>query len=256
MNRKERKEEKRREAAAREAEATKATKAAPQAEAPKAAAEAPREGCTRPTDKKREEKQTKKTWDIAKLPADRSVSLVVYPGCVENDRVTVTVNGDARNVFLYGTAAQVASYIVGDRVQIGKIEYAARNVGKSQVEAVARVKDEMKGTGKAAEDIKKKKGQFGGYAITANGKRVTDDSVLNPYFKEMVFVNTGKDKPEALAYETYLKDQATYAGKAIAAPGKTEPIVFLGGVEMIVSAVIVPGSETYRRSDDLSNLLK
>ena len=214
--------------------------------------------CNRPRDRKEEKKEAKKVWKMAKLPADQLVSLVVYAGCVEGDKATFSIRGDDRRILLEGTAVDIAKYTVGEATTIGKVKYAARNVAASQKEAVNRINDEMQGTGAAAQKAREQGGRINGYAITVNGQRVTPDSVINHYFREMVFVQTTRQvkvDPQnpnsatrdelvrtAMAYDE-VKGKKEYEGKIISAPGKTEPMVFLGGVEMIVSAIIVPGSE-------------
>jgi hypothetical protein len=169
----------------------------------------------RPKNHKGEEKVTTVVWDVAKIPAEMRAVMVAYAGCIEGPRLSYQAIGDDRNVLAAGTAEQIARYSVGEEVSIGGKSYQ-RNVGRKQEDTAGRLKDEMKGTGEFAG-----KGH-NGYTITVNGQLVSADSVLNGYFVE--------------------KDAADKEGKPIL-DKEQRPIRYMGGVEMIVSAIIKPGLE-------------
>lgn len=182
-----------------------------------------------PCEKKRPEKGMEGTqvtevkWKLGQLPEEMPVAMVVYPGCIEGDRVVYSVRGDDRRVLLEGTALQIAQYSIGDRVTFGDQTYC-RNIGRKHMEAVQRIRAEITGTGEdlAAVMRERQNGQYGGFTLTANGTLVTKDSLLNGYFVE-------KDTPKA-------GDQAEEA-RAMELPPK-----YLGGVELVVSAIITPGA--------------
>ena len=167
----------------------------------------------RPEDRKGEQKVTKTNWDVTKIPAEMRAVMTVYAGCIEGPRVTFATIGNDRNVLASGSADTIAKYAIGEAVKLGKDNYQ-RNIGRKQEDTVGRLKDEMKGTGEF-----QGKGH-NGYTITVNGQLVTADSVLNGYFSE----------------QTAMKDNKPVVDAA------GQPIKFMGGVEMIVSAIIKPGS--------------
>jgi hypothetical protein len=171
-------------------------------------------GEERPQDRKDEKNVKKETFKLKDLPEDMPVVMVAYPGCIEGDRVTYGTHGEDREVLAHGTAQQIAEYTVGMpvKVKVGKKEKEfKRNIGRKQEEAVQRIKDEMEGTGEVADLVKKKGGPHQGYTITVNNERVDLGSVLNSYFD----VQTVKDTDKR----------------------------YMGGVEMVISAVITPGEE-------------
>jgi hypothetical protein len=167
----------------------------------------------RPTSRAGEKNVEKTTWKLAQLAPEMRAVMTVYAGCIEGPRVSYGTIGDNRNVLLLGTAKQIAQYSIGDAVSIHGKDYQ-RNIGRKQEDTVGRLKDEMKGTGEFAG-----KGHSG-YTITVNNELITADSVLNSYFKEETVREEGKE--------------------LLGQDGK--PMKYLGGVEMIVSAIIKPGS--------------
>jgi len=169
----------------------------------------------RPTDHKGEKKVTTITWNVAEIPADMGAVLVAYAGCIEGPRVTYQARGDDRNVLANGTAKQIALYTIGEAVEIGGKSYQ-RNVGRKQEDTVGRLRDEMTGSGEFAG-----KGHAG-YTLTVNGQLVSANSILNGYFAERDAVD---------------KDNNPLLDKL------EKPIKYMGGVEMIVSAIIKPGLE-------------
>ena len=206
-------------------------------------------GDDRPADRAGETTQKTRAFeldDIAEMP----VALVAYPGCVEGDRLTLGVKGDQRAVLAYGTAEQVARYAIGESVDVNGGSYQ-RNPSRKQQEAVTRIKEEMTGTGEIARIAKEKGGNYGGYTFTVNGQKVSPTSVLNSFFQEMVYVQDANpefnaDLPDGRDNQQYLKTSVP-ADKAD--PRKVmngqdgEPLKFMGGVEMVVTAIITPGSE-------------
>ncbi len=171
----------------------------------------------RPTTRDNEKEVKARAFEVADLAEDMRVVLTVYAGCAEGPRVTFATIGPDRAVLADGTVEQIANYAVGKPVQVGGQTYQ-RNVGRKQEDAVARIGDEMYGTGEIAE--KARGNGFGGFTVTVNGNNVTKDSVLNQWFTKVEAKQEGKPVLDA-------------AGK---------PIEFFGGVEMIVSAVITPGA--------------
>ncbi len=168
----------------------------------------------RPTEGKAET-VNKKKWELGELPADMKMAIVVYAGCIEGPRETYAVGGDEREVFAYGTAKQVIEYTIGEKVKIGEKEFQ-RNIGRKQQQTVERIRSEMKG------GVQTQRDRFEGYTITVNGKKITANSLINTYFEK-------KDFPTK-------KEGA-------------KPLPYMGGVEMIVSAIIKPGDEPAFASD-------
>lgn len=157
----------------------------------------------RPTTRDGEQKVEAQTFKVDELAPDMGVTMTVYAGCIEGPRATYGTSGKNRLVLAHGTAQQIAQYTIGQEVEVEGKKYV-RNVGRKQKEAVDRIQDEMKNEQ---------------YTLTVNGQLVSPDSVLNSYFKEQT---------------------ATKDGNVVEKDGK--PIKFMGGVEMIVSAIIKPGS--------------
>lgn len=173
---------------------------------------------------------------------DAPVSLTAFPGCIEGERLTLTLRGDARAMLLYGTVDQVAHYLIGEEVKLEEkdIPPALRtgyraNVSRKMELAVNGIKDEMYGTGDVGKMAREKQGTVNGYVLKVNGQKVTPDSSLNPSFQKMAFV-VGPDGKPAQKPVADLTDRDT----RLLRDGR--PIdEFYGGVELIVSAVIVPG---------------
>jgi len=258
---------------------------------------------------------------------DMPVAITVYPGCIEGDRVTYSLRGNDRVVLAYGTALQIADYSVGKEVTIkgdavpNQLQGAyKREISRKEKEAIERIVDEMLGTGEVATTARRAQdGRYGGFTLVVNGHKVTKDSVLNSYFKELTFVMQGtvvakatKDAAkEDTAYETdyktlragskkdsknlavlvgadgkpvckpldeLTKDDKPYqvngqtvtlqdlekervrlymAKNAVSKPSKdvtptdevvkkdNKPVVAMGGVELVVSAIIIPGMVGY-----------
>ncbi|HIH43405.1 TPA: hypothetical protein HA246_07230, partial [Candidatus Woesearchaeota archaeon] len=232
-----------------------------------------------------------------------------------------------RVVLAYGTALQIADYSVGKEVTIkgdavpNQLQGAyKREISRKEKEAIERIVDEMLGTGEVATTARRAQdGRYGGFTLVVNGHKVTKDSVLNSYFKELTFVMQGtvvakatKDAAkEDTAYETdyktlragskkdsknlavlvgadgkpvckpldeLTKDDKPYqvngqtvtlqdlekervrlymAKNAVSKPSKdvtptdevvkkdNKPVVAMGGVELVVSAIIIPGMVGY-----------
>ncbi|PIN75810.1 hypothetical protein COV17_03635 [Candidatus Woesearchaeota archaeon CG10_big_fil_rev_8_21_14_0_10_36_11] len=183
-------------------------------------------GDTRPEDRKDEKTVEEQKYTVGNLDPNFHVILALFPGCVQGGRVAVATRGDDRHVLLDGTAQQIVEYGVGKQVTIEGVKYS-RNVSARAQPAVDGIIAEMTGTGEVAkliEETGKKTGkgaQFGGYTVTVHAKaadgtevkeRVTLGSKVNQYFRP----------------DSVLKDDV-----------KRE---FLGGVELMVSAIIIPGS--------------
>ena len=166
----------------------------------------------RPTSHEGEQTVDEVKWKVDDLPADMRVVMTLYAGCIEGPRVTYGAVGNDRAVLASGSAEKIAKYSIGEIVEIDGKSYQ-RNIGRKQEDTVARLKDEMTGTGEFAG-----KGH-GGYTITVNGQLVSGDSVLNRYFE---------------------RQTAMKGDKPIVKDGKN--VEYFGGVEMIVSAIIKPGS--------------
>jgi len=157
----------------------------------------------RPTSRAGEQKVETQAFKVEDLPADMGVTMTVYAGCIEGPRLTYGAMGPSRQVLALGTVDQIAKYSAGESVKVGDQPYQ-RNIGRKQEDAVKRIQDEMK---------------TGDYTLTVNGQLLSPDSILNGYFTEQT---------------------ATKDGQPVLRDGK--PIKFFGGVELIVSAIIKPGS--------------
>ena len=154
---------------------------------------------------------------------DYRMALTAFPGCIEGDWMTYSIKDEARNVFLHGTADQIALYTVGDEVAVkvaGEDAKFQREIGRKFEEPVSRIKDEMYGTGEVARLIKDQGGKHGGYTITVNGQKVKKNAILNRLFKKQKVMKDG---------EPVLRDN--------------KPVEYFGGVELVVTAIIIPGSE-------------
>jgi len=182
----------------------------------------PEDKCEDKRQTKREgEQEVKKATLTLEQIGDFPVAITAFAGCIEGDRATYAAKGDDRNILLYGTADQIANYTIGKKVEIkvGKATMTfQRNIGRKQELAVGNIKQEMTGKGEGIEAImkKEKKGAHNGYTISVNGQKVTPSSVINSYFTEKVLEQDGKQ------------------------------VKYLGGVEMVISAIIKPGMDYHR----------
>ncbi|MBT3323678.1 hypothetical protein HN681_00815 [archaeon] len=195
-------------------------------------------GRERPEDRKAEQDVKAAPLNLEEL-ADMPISLVTYPGCIEGDRITFSTKGRDRAVLAYGSAADIANYAVGKDVTLGdsvpktyRGEYS-RNVPRKQNEAVSRLLQEMTGEGDVADLVKEKQGRFGGYTLAVNGERVKSDAVISSYFVEMTIIMEGK-KPRSIPSADVTEEHTVYKRQG-------NPIKTMGGVELVVSAIIIPG---------------
>ena len=76
-------------------------------------------GDERPEDRKAEQKRAKKVHKFNEI-GEMPITMVAYPGCIEGDRVPVSVKGDDRAVLLFGTADMIARYVIGEEVALPK----------------------------------------------------------------------------------------------------------------------------------------
>jgi len=201
----------------------------------------------RPETKEGEKKVDVKAFKLEDI-GDLPISLTIYPGCIEGDRVTYSVRGRDRAVLAFGTADQVARYSIGLEIDLSgkhvpdefKGKYQ-RNINRKQAEAIARIQDEIAGTGEVAELAKTKgNARVNGYTLQINGEKVTPESILNSYFKEVTFVEGPDGKPVSKPVT-----EVTDKDKLVQMQGKD--VRTMGGVELIVSAVIVPGNSNASR---------
>lgn len=211
-------------------------------------------GDTRPADRKGEGKGVKPTFKLDDLAEDLGIALTVFPGCIEGDRVTYSVQAEDRVVLLQGTVDQIAHYTVGDKVNVAGADYC-RSIGRKQQEAVERIRMEIYGTGDVAALARKAdNGQHKGFTVQLNGLRVEPSVLLNGYLRELTFVQgpDGKPTPKAL---NELEGWTAVTGKEpkdlgereyiqVNKPGTDQPVRLLGGVEMIVTAIIVSGKDS------------
>lgn len=202
-------------------------------------------GDKRPGDKAGQTPVTKRNFSLEEI-GDMPIALVIYPGCIEGDRVSYSVRGDDRYVLAFGNVEEIALYSIGQPVKLKNAELPRllkdrefqRNVNRKQAEALDRIKDEMQGTGGIADLTRRQGKQFNGCVYSVNGTRVTPQSILNSYFKNIAFVEgpKGAEDPIQKPAADLKKDD-----KPIMQNGK--PVTVMGGVELVVSAVIVPGRE-------------
>ncbi|MBT4824025.1 hypothetical protein HN695_02815 [Candidatus Woesearchaeota archaeon] len=200
-------------------------------------------GNERPADRKGEKKVKKKKFKLDEI-ADLPITLTIYGGCTEGDRMTYSVRGDQRAVIAYGTVSQLIQYSLGQEVTLTAKGIPAdyknrpfkRNPSDKFKDAILSINAEMTGEGAGIEKIiKAKGGKHGGYTVQINGQRVTEDSYANSYFQEMTFVMDG-DKPVPKASkEVTENDTPLMRGK--------NPVKMMGGVELVVTAIIIPGDE-------------
>jgi hypothetical protein len=198
--------------------------------------------------KEKKEKIVKKKKFTLDGIGDLPIGLTVFPGSIEGDRIAYSVLGKDRAVMAYGTANQVIDYSIGEEIRLsGKDVPEAltgtykRTVNRKHLEAAQRVRDELHGTGGVAARAGENNGKHDGYTVTVNGERVTPESILNSYFTKRTFVKGADAKPVDM-----LADKLTGKEEIIMHQGK--PVEVMGGVEVVVSAIIVPGSlDTYRR---------
>ncbi len=225
-------------------------------------------GDQRPENRAEEKKVEQKKFKLDDL-GEMSIALTVFPGCIEGDRLNYSVRGDDRAVLAYGTAGEITAYTVGESVtlsgkdvpeELRKNKYK-RNVSRKQEEAVQRIRNEMTGTGDIAELVKKKEGKYDGFTLQVNGERVSQDSVLNSYFQAMTFVQgvildpqTGTvtsikkseaDKRQEGDFKPYAKAVAQVTAEDVPFLQQGKEVRFMGGVELVVSAVIVPGKPDF-----------
>jgi hypothetical protein len=191
-------------------------------------------GDNRPENRNGEKEMGKKRLTL-KDAGEIQVALTAFPGCIEGDRVTYATRGEDRMVMLYGTAEQIAHYTVGEKVSIkveGKTTEFQRNVGRKQELGVNSIKDEMYGTGAIKKLVEEKKGTFGGYTLTANQQKVTKTSLINSMF---VLKDLEKDGKPVLIND--------------------EKVKYFGGVELVICAIIIPGSpsDSYKSLDKMLN---
>ncbi len=216
----------------------------------------------RPTSKEGEQPVKESPIKYEELPADMFVSVHLYAGCIQGDRLSITTQGEDRNVFLSGTVESVVMYAVGEEVTVESVLMSEvgkgftvenkryrRNVARKQDEAVGRLRQEMTGKGELIEEAIKKTGPdayHDGYTITVNGTQVTGDSKLNSFLKPCTYVlkqeekkgrKTGEKKPVIV-----LKEEVDKQGlELFLKDGK--PIEFIGGVDITVAAIIKPGDD-------------
>ncbi|MBU1975184.1 MAG: hypothetical protein KKG59_02140 [Nanoarchaeota archaeon] len=200
-------------------------------------------GDDRPEDRKGEEQVKREAFKLEDI-GEKPIALTVFPGCIEGERITISVQGRGRAVLAYGSAQQIVDYAVGKEVELsgGKVptEFAGtytRNVHRKQQQGINDIMSEMTGSGEVQEIARRRGGNYGGFTLAVNGQRVTPDSILNSYFREMAFVQGEGGKPVIKP----VKD-LTGTDKVIERDGNPVPPI-MGGVELVVSAVITPGME-------------
>lgn len=196
-------------------------------------------GGERPENREGEEKLTATPWTLEKV-GDKPMAVNFYAGCIKGDRLSLSLFDDSRNIYLKGTAEDIALYAIGEERAVGGQPYRS-DIGRDEEEPVDRLRQEVTGEGEAIQEAIRKEGPdayHDGYTVTVNGQKVTGDSKLNSFFQECVYVVKGenpkpvivtKQEAEEKGLELYLK--------------KGEPIEFLGGVDITVAAIIVPGAD-------------
>ena len=163
---------------------------------------------------------------------DMPVSVTVFAGCVEGDRVTYSLRGDSRAVLLYGSVVDVLNYSRGQEVTLTSAGVPEpyrgkpfrRNVDRKQEDAVKRIGTEMNAK----------------YTIQVNGTVVTPDSIVNSYFDQFAMVQEKDEKgnPKGKPYQRKVSEITPT--ERVVKQGAQE-LRFMGGVEIIASAVITPG---------------
>ncbi len=212
----------------------------------------------RPKDKKSEEAVKAKEWkmgDLGELPAVANF----YGGCIQGDRVTLSLYKSDRNVLVHGNVEQIVQYAIGKSITVLGRSYQ-RNIGRKHEEAVGRIRQEVTGKGREIEEAIQKQGPksyHDGYTVTVNGKNVTGDSVINSLLTVCTYImaldeKSGKNKPKIVTKADAEKTGAELVKKKGAA------VEFLGGVDVTVSAIIIPGKDYTARQEyqSLTRLLE
>ncbi|MBT3985627.1 hypothetical protein HOD38_04920 [archaeon] len=220
-------------------------------------------GDERPEDRKAEQKRAKKVHKFNEI-GEMPITMVAYPGCIEGDRVPVSVKGDDRAVLLFGTADMIARYVIGEEVALPKKgkgiksipkalrgQTFKRNVTRRYEEPVERIGDEMHGTGGVGELAKRQNKTYKGYTLKANGDSLTADSIVNSYFTEMVFVEGPEGRPVPKSVDDLVAEDVKILRK-------DQEVHVLGGVEMVITAILVsgqyePAAKTPAYGDDITS---
>jgi len=152
-----------------------------------------------------ESKKAKATggFVVAELPEDMRVLIKVYAGSKEGAVAAYSVIGTDRTVLAEGTAREIVAYTLGQEVEVGGTKYK-RNVGTKQRDPVKRIKSEW---------------DRGNLSFTIDDQVVEGDKPINTYFR---------------------KETAMKGGKPVMRDGK--PYEFIGGVALVVSAIVVEGN--------------